>query len=83
MKAAKKVNASTGIAACAAVAAVGIDFGDRWSHWCTLSANGEVVGRGGVRTAAEAILELAAGGVGFRWRLKTEPIYAYDRDMDD
>lgn len=36
---------------------VGIDVGDRWSHWCGLSGEGEVVGRGRVRTSREAYCE--------------------------
>lgn len=36
---------------------VGIDLGDRWSHWCGLSSEGEVVSRGRVRTEVEAMGE--------------------------
>lgn len=43
-----------------ALEAVGVDVGDRWSHWCALSSAGEVIGRGRVRTSGEAILEQAS-----------------------
>ena len=33
---------------------VGIDLGDRWSYWCALSVDGEVVSRGRLRTSTEA-----------------------------
>ncbi len=48
----------------AVIAAVGMDLGDRYSHWCALSADGEIVERGRVKTTAEAILERAASWVG-------------------
>ena len=48
----------------AVIAAVGMDLGDRYSHWCALSADGEIVERGRVKTTAEAILEQAASWVG-------------------
>jgi hypothetical protein len=38
-----------------AVGAVGIDLGDRWSHWCALSSTGEVIDGGRVKTTAEAL----------------------------
>jgi transposase len=41
------------------VSAVGIDLGDRWSHWCALSGSGEVMARGRVRTNVESISEQA------------------------
>jgi hypothetical protein len=43
----------------AATTAVGIDVGDRFSHWCALNKAGEVVGRGRMRTTAEAVSEQA------------------------
>jgi hypothetical protein len=43
----------------AATTAVGIDVGDRFSHWCALNKAGEVVGRGRTRTTAEAVSEQA------------------------
>jgi transposase len=64
MKAAKKVKTNTETAVLSLVTAVGIDLGDRWSHWCALSADGEVAERGRVRTTAEALSELAASWVG-------------------
>ncbi len=54
------------MAAGKAVAAVGIDLGDRWSHWCELSENGEVMRRGRVKTGVEALTEQAAGWRGAR-----------------
>ena len=39
------------------IAAVGIDVGDRFSHWCALYEDGGVAGRGRLRTSREAILE--------------------------
>ena len=66
MKTAKKVKTITKIAVREAVAAVGIDLGDRWSHWCALSPTGEVIERGRVKTAAEDLSELAAGWSGVR-----------------
>ena len=48
----------------AVIAAVGMDLGDRYSHWCALSADGQIVERGRVKTTAEAILEQAANWVG-------------------
>jgi transposase len=41
------------------VAAVGLDLGDRWSHWCELSANGERLRQGRVKTSEEALHEQA------------------------
>src|SRR5215475_696065 len=38
------------------VIAFGIDVGDRWSHWCALSSDGTVSGRGRVSTNKEAML---------------------------
>ena len=61
MKAAKKVKTITKTVVPEAVAAVGIDLGDRWSHWCSLSSTGEVIDRGRVKTSAEALSELSAG----------------------
>ena len=61
MKAAKKVKTITKAVVPEAVAAVGIDLGDRWSHWCSLSSTGEVIDRGRVKTSAEALSELSAG----------------------
>jgi len=37
---------------------IGIDLGDVWSHYCTLSEDGEVVDRGRFRTTAKAIQKL-------------------------
>lgn len=42
-----------------AVVAVGIDVGDRWSHWCALQSDGEVAARGRVKTLPEAMAEQA------------------------
>src|ERR1700738_1882745 len=39
------------------IAAVGIDVGDRFSHWCALYGDGSVGARGRVRTSGEAMLE--------------------------
>jgi transposase len=50
----------------ATAAAVGIDVGDRFSHWCALRAAGEVIGRGRVRTTAEAIATQAPAWRGAR-----------------
>jgi hypothetical protein len=47
-------------------AAVGIDLGDRISHWCALNDAGEVIERGRVRTTAEAIAEQARSWRGAR-----------------
>lgn len=44
-----------------AVGAVGIDVGDRWSHWCEISAKGEVLRRGRVKSGEEALQQQAAG----------------------
>ena len=38
-----------------AVEAVGVDLGDRWSHWSALNGEGEVVERGRVGTTPEAM----------------------------
>ena len=64
MKVSKKVKMITKIAVQEAVAAVGMDVGDRWSHWCALSSTGEVIDRGRVKTSAEALSELSAGWTG-------------------
>jgi transposase len=64
MKAAKKVKTNTKTTGCSPVSAVGIDLGDRYSHWCALSAEGEVAERGRVKTTAEALSEQAASWVG-------------------
>jgi hypothetical protein len=61
MKAAKKVKTVTKTAVLEVVGAVGIDLGDRWSHWCVLSTAGEVMDRGRVKTSAEALSDLSAG----------------------
>jgi transposase len=45
------------------IVAVGIDVGDQWSHWCALSATGEVVGRGRVATRVDAVAAQAS-----QWR---------------
>ncbi len=45
----------------ATVAAVEIDLGDRWSHWCEISAKGEVLRRGRVKTDEEALQQQAEG----------------------
>lgn len=34
---------------------IGIDLGDVWSHYCTLSQQGEVIDRGRFRTTPKAI----------------------------
>ena len=47
-------------------AAVGIDPGDRISHWCAFNDAGEVIERGRVRTTAEAIAEQARSWRGAR-----------------
>jgi hypothetical protein len=46
--------------------AVGIDVGDRISHWCALDEAGEVVGRRRMRTTAEAVAEQAQAWHGAR-----------------
>jgi len=46
--------------------AVGIDLGDRFSHWCALNKAGDITGRDRVRTSAEAIAEQAAAWRGAR-----------------
>ncbi len=46
--------------------AVGIDLGDRVSHWCALDVEGEVVGRGKVVTDVDKIAEQAARWQGVR-----------------
>jgi transposase len=48
------------------IAAVGMDLGDRFSHWCALSGAGAVVGRGRVRTCEGAMIEQAAVWAGVR-----------------
>jgi hypothetical protein len=65
MKAAKKVETVTKTVVRETVGAVGIDLGDRWSHWCALSSTGEVIDRG-------RCLRYPLAGQGFRWRLRTE-----------
>lgn len=50
----------------ATVMAVGMDVGDRWSHWCALDGDGLVYGRGRVRTTPEAISEQAQQWSGVR-----------------
>ncbi len=47
-------------------AAVGIDVGDRFSHWCALHAAGDVMGRGRVRTTPDAIATQAEAWRGAR-----------------
>src|SRR4051794_11847735 len=49
-----------------AVVAVGLDIGDRWSHWCALTADGAVAYRGRVGTNMEAMAEQAGGWIGAR-----------------
>lgn len=46
--------------------AVGIDIGDRWSHWCSLCGDGEVVGRGRVASTVEAVQKQAQAWRGAR-----------------
>jgi transposase len=53
-----------------AVVAVGLDVGDRWSHWCSLSGDGEVAGRGRVASTAEALAEQAKVWSGVRVALE-------------
>jgi transposase len=53
-----------------AVVAVGLDVGDRWSHWCALSGDGEAVARGRVASTAEALAEQATGWAGVRVALE-------------
>ena len=48
------------------VVSVGVDLGDRWSHWCALSSDGEVVGRGRVATTADGVRERAQAWLGAR-----------------
>jgi hypothetical protein len=55
MNAAKKVKTITKTVLPEAVAAVGIDLGDRWSHWCSLSSTGEVIARTWLRSMRETI----------------------------
>lgn len=43
------------------VAAVGVDLGDRWSHWCEISTQGEVLRRGRVKTNEEQLKQQALG----------------------
>ena len=64
MKAVKSAKVVTKTAIFEGVAAVGLDLGDRWSHWCALAASGEVIGRGRVKTTAEALSEAAEVWVG-------------------
>ena len=45
------------------IAAVGIDVGDRFSHWCALYEDGAVAGRGRVCTRSEAFVDQ-----GKQWR---------------
>jgi transposase len=51
-------------------AAVGMDLGDRWSHWCELDSAGEVLSRGRVRTSVEAVAEQAGAWRGVRVALE-------------
>jgi transposase len=48
------------------VVAVGVDLGDRWSHWCALDGDGEVVGRGRVASTAGAVRKQAESWHGSR-----------------
>lgn len=48
------------------VVAVGMDLGDRWSHWCALSGDGVVVARGKVASTAEAVGKQSAAWRGAR-----------------
>jgi transposase len=50
--------------------AVGIDVGDRFSHWCALNEAGEVIARGRMRTTPEAIAEQAIAWSGARVALE-------------
>jgi transposase len=54
----------------AVVVAVGLDVGDRWSHWCAVCGQGEVVGRGRVASTGEALAVQAAGWAGVRVALE-------------
>jgi len=40
---------------------VGLDLGDRWSHWCELDSEGGVLERGRVQTEAKALQKLFEG----------------------
>lgn len=53
----KKRSSMTGTTTAATV--VGIDVGDRFSHWCALNEAGQVVGLGRIRTTPEAVQEQA------------------------
>jgi len=46
---------------------VGIDLGDRWSHYCMLNADGEVVEQGSVATTEAGIR---------RWSLRATAVTA-------
>src|SRR6202011_4027310 len=52
------------------VVAVGLDVGDRWSHWCALPSDGEAVARGRVASTGEALVAHAAGWAGTRVALE-------------
>jgi len=52
------------------VVAVGLDAGDRWSHWCALADDGEVTGQGRVASTAEALAEQASAWPGVRVALE-------------
>lgn len=56
--------------------AVGMDLGDRFSHWCALNAAGEVLARGRMRTTPEAIPNRPATGAAHAGRWKTAPTRA-------
>ena len=47
-KKSKRKSADTGVT-------IGIDLGDRWSHYCALSEEGEIVEEGRFRTTPEAV----------------------------
>ena len=40
---------------------IGVDIGDLWSHYCTLSEGGEVIEEGRFRTTPEAVAKQFAG----------------------
>lgn len=57
-----------------AVVAVGLDVGDRWSHWCALTGDGEVAARGRVASNLEALRAQAAVWAGTRVALERHPL---------
>jgi transposase len=66
----KKVSRVKQSAAETAVVAVGLDVGDRWSHWCALSDDGEAVARGRVASTTQALAAQAAAWAGVRVALE-------------